>query len=1183
MHTHRLIVKIVLYVIFGAIGLPLFGQLSLAQNASNQIRPISVTNTVSIFDLESPKALKNKKTNQVLSDFNLLSLKTEQLVNLIISDAESINLDIPIGDDVKVAKLSKVNIFTPNFKVRKASDPTQSLDIDLGINYQGKIDGDEASLVTLNFRGKEVVGIISVDGKTYNLGKLKDENFHIIYKETDLDYTNNFTCHTEDGQKIGTNKIDNKISKNSVVDNCVSVYIETQFDVYQDKGSVTGVTNFITSLFAQVATIYAEESVNLLLSEILVWDINDPYSGNNPTSLLNEFSDRLNGNFNGDIAHLINFEQNGGIAYVDALCSPFAYGTSGIDDYFSNVPTYSWSVGILAHEIGHNLGSPHTHACVWNGNNTSLDACDPSGEECGGTIPNAGTIMSYCHLLNNVGIDFSLGFGKQPGDLIRSTVNAASCLAVCGDCEDKGQPCNDNDPCTINDEINAACSCVGEYTDVDLDGVCAQEDPDDLDPCTPNACPTCTNLTITVVLDKRPAETSWEIRGESGNVLITSGSGYGNFAKGTTVRSRLCVSDACYTFVMKDKYGDGLCCGQGEGSYKVTRDDTGEVLFSGGEFDKEDINDFCISSDTNNCTGPCDDKDDCTINDEYDNNCDCIGTPKRDTDNDGICDDRDDCPDLKNNLIGARCNDGDPCTDDEIYTSNCNCESSQGTVDRDGDGVCAVLDPDDNDPCTPTSCGECIDVVVRLTLDKYPGETAWAITNSAGQVVLESPRYFSQDRGNTRDISICLSPGCYDFDITDTYGDGICCRQGDGGYMISMSNGQVLIEGGEFSRSEKKQFCVNGDAAECSGRCDDNDPCTVNDRYDDDCNCKGTPLADSDNDGICDREDECPDLSNDLFGRRCDDGDPCTTGERYAEANCDCSGGTVTDQDDDGVCAAEDPDDNDSCNPDNTGSDCSGNLGCTMVSLTDFEAGLDGWQVGQADASRARFSQYANSGEYCIRLRDNTDQSVLTSKRLAMAQASQINVEFSYLPLSMDNSSEDFWLQLSTDGGRTFTTVEEWNKNDEFRNNIRYTGTANIEGPFTNNTHLRFRCDASNNADIVFIDDIKVEQCNESSANLGISHSKEIAPNKLEYYLDFKIFPNPVAQTQDLKVEITSLSDQSRLTIFDILGKEIMAKTVKKQNYYNTTINTSSLESGTYLIKVESDNNYKIRKVMIIH
>src|SRR5690606_21482823 len=85
------------------------------------------------------------------------------------------------------------------------------------------------------------------------------------------------------------------------------------------------------------------------------------------------------------------------------------------------------------HEMGHNLGSPHTHACAWNGNNTAIDGCGPTAGYSEGSCPmaplptNGGTIMSYCHLVSGVGINFNNGFGPQPGDLIRDKYNTATC------------------------------------------------------------------------------------------------------------------------------------------------------------------------------------------------------------------------------------------------------------------------------------------------------------------------------------------------------------------------------------------------------------------------------------------------------------------------------------------------------------------------------------------------------------------------------------------------------------------------------------------------------------------------------------------------------------------------------------------------------------------------------------
>jgi hypothetical protein len=95
--------------------------------------------------------------------------------------------------------------------------------------------------------------------------------------------------------------------------------------------------------------------------------------------------------------------------------------------------------------------------------------------------------------------------------------------------------------------------------------------------------------------------------------------------------------------------------------------------------------------------------------------------------------------------------------------------------------------------------------------------------------------------------------------------------------------------------------CVEGIA------CDDGDPCTIGDVLDAACNCSGTPAPDSDADGICDAEDQCPgaddtqdadgdgipdacdDCDGNLAGTPCDDGNP-QTGPDLLNADCECIG-----------------------------------------------------------------------------------------------------------------------------------------------------------------------------------------------------------------------------------------------------------------------------------------------------
>ena len=92
-------------------------------------------------------------------------------------------------------------------------------------------------------------------------------------------------------------------------------------------------------------------------------------------------------------------------------------------------PTYSWNTKVIAHELGHNLGSPHTHACAWGPNGDEpIDCC--GGCQCATSATDApvggGTIMSYCHLFWYV--NFNNGFGPEPTALIQNNVANASCL-----------------------------------------------------------------------------------------------------------------------------------------------------------------------------------------------------------------------------------------------------------------------------------------------------------------------------------------------------------------------------------------------------------------------------------------------------------------------------------------------------------------------------------------------------------------------------------------------------------------------------------------------------------------------------------------------------------------------------------------------------------------------------------
>ena len=97
---------------------------------------------------------------------------------------------------------------------------------------------------------------------------------------------------------------------------------------------------------------------------------------------------------------------------------------------------------------------------------------------------------------------------------------------------------------------------------------------------------------------------------------------------------------------------------------------------------------------------------------------------------------------------------------------------------------------------------------------------------------------------------------------------------------------------------------VIGGAATVGTSCNDGNPCTTNDVYTSNCQCAGTPSPDSDGDGICNAQDNCPNVAGQI-GSACNDGDPCTIND-VLNANCQCAGTAGPDSDGDGICNAQD-------------------------------------------------------------------------------------------------------------------------------------------------------------------------------------------------------------------------------------------------------------------------------------
>ena len=388
-------------------------------------------------------------TGDFVEDAVFVTINKETLAKIRNNNKDNFTLVIPFENDTKLTlNLEKKSFTASDFKITVAENNTLStLDYNPAVFYSGAVKGQSNALVALNFFEDKVTGVLSFQGQNYNVGPYErgGEDSFVIYKEQNLNVPNPFECSTEDPVDFHMEPVS---SSRSSQNKKVSVYIECDNHLYKNLGSSSArVSDFTTGLFNIVSILYKNEEVELEISEIKIWTTPDPYPNTSAKKARNDFASRLNGNFNGDIAHLLsNYKvngtpPNGGSANIDVLCDKdIAVSYTNVTTSYLNYPTFSWTAYAVTHEIGHNLGSPHTHSCLWPTGPIDNCWCPEGGCTQGPEPTSSGTIMSYCHLdpgwttscslsSDNPGISFSAGFGRQPGDLIRNKIANASCLS----------------------------------------------------------------------------------------------------------------------------------------------------------------------------------------------------------------------------------------------------------------------------------------------------------------------------------------------------------------------------------------------------------------------------------------------------------------------------------------------------------------------------------------------------------------------------------------------------------------------------------------------------------------------------------------------------------------------------------------------------------------------------------
>ena len=405
-----------------------------------------------------------------------LTIDYAAVSDLIRKNTTAISLVVPgIGGGTYTIDLAQYNYLANSFQVHNMDGNTETpYNYTPGKYYSGIVHGIPGSVAAFSFFNNQVFGIFSIPGvgnmvlvPNSMVGNYYDFNQHyLLYNDKDLKILDHAPkCATDalPDQFGHTAERTTTTLNNNVYNNCKEVRVMEVADyaTYLTNGSSNAnVTNYVTALFNNQATLYRNEGILIVLNYLQINSTTDQYQGittASSTAFLTMFGAVTQNTYktahNCDLAILLATNLNGGygalggVAWLQSACANYqsfdsfgAYSFCDLDNGTTssvlNFPTYSWDVEVLTHEMGHQVGSPHTHRCCWFPPGTGILPIDGCYATAGGAMepnppaaptcaiptpalpPGGGTIMSYCHLTSD-GINFSNGFGQQPGDTVR--------------------------------------------------------------------------------------------------------------------------------------------------------------------------------------------------------------------------------------------------------------------------------------------------------------------------------------------------------------------------------------------------------------------------------------------------------------------------------------------------------------------------------------------------------------------------------------------------------------------------------------------------------------------------------------------------------------------------------------------------------------------------------------------
>ncbi len=393
-----------------------FGVVALA--ASITAAAATIPSPVRFRDSRSSLAAKRAALGQESLDLDPAAASG---LGKVVGQVEIEGFPIALGSTAKLL-LHRFEVVSPDAHI-SVETPTGPwvLPLPSVTHFCGTLDGEPDSRVYLGVQKDRIVAYVESNAGTAFVGpdelggdlvlRMSDSPLNAEYG------ANGFRCAEENLPPTAPNLTETVSARTALAPDTASKQGAVRVDTDQEllakfSGNVSAMAAYVLSLFGQANVAYARDlSMHLTVVEIHAWTVADPYVGPSTVDQLNQLgawwqAHRPISSFPRWTVHLLSgVGPSGGVAWLNVTCgSSGGYGYGVTQLYGSYSSGNPWDYHAMAHEIGHNAGSPHTHCMGPPTYPNWTDQCYGSESGCyTGTAQNPGvgngTIMSYCHLL----------------------------------------------------------------------------------------------------------------------------------------------------------------------------------------------------------------------------------------------------------------------------------------------------------------------------------------------------------------------------------------------------------------------------------------------------------------------------------------------------------------------------------------------------------------------------------------------------------------------------------------------------------------------------------------------------------------------------------------------------------------------------------------------------------------